>query len=175
MEANLHNKPPSCLKGFSLVVKLETDNSHVSAFSLSCNCGSAYGVVLGYPLKDYKSGSSNDTFIGPLAFFCPSCGKTTEIVDTDVHGYHGSLKFYAGETTSPSTVRGHGGKTEYQCVTCGCRQMRVSVAFRYSGAEQDVEEDYNTGHIEEFFLGMAVHGACMACGHKAVVADFVHL
>ena len=174
----LWSNPPSCLAEFQLVaIKPERGSAQSpTVFGLGCTCGSRHGSIMGYPLKDVKEGcSTRDTFVGPLAFVCSSCERAIEIINTDVHGYHGALKKYLGESTSPATIRGEGRRRVFECPKCTCIQMAVCVRFRYSGAEQDVEEDHQTGHMEDFFLGFYAVGLCVGCGEKCDIADFTHL
>jgi hypothetical protein len=159
---------------------MKHENQHsnplVTAFALSCKCGSREGTVLGYPLRSLKGNYSGpEVFVGPLAFSCSSCKRITEIIDTDVDGYHGALRRYLGESASPVTIRGKGPRKAFVCPKCKSTRMNVSVGFHYSGAEWDIEADEQTGHMEEFFLGFNAQGNCLGCGQKSTIAELVHL
>jgi hypothetical protein len=169
--------PPACIADFDLLpIPAEGQNDNRTAFALRCKCGSRRGSVLGYPLRSVRGDYLGpELFVSPLAFFCSSCGKTTEIIDTEIHGYHPALKIYLGESTQPVNLRGAGDREPFRCPKCDGTETEVIVEFGYSGAERDIEEDSQTGHIEEFFLGFYAHGACARCGEKVIIAEFHHL
>jgi hypothetical protein len=175
----LWNNPPSCISGFRLgSLKHESQNAgqSVTVFALSCKCGSREGTVLGYPLRSLKDDYLGpEMFVGPLAFSCSSCNRITEIIDTDIDGYHGALKRYLGESTSPVTIRGEGPRKAFVCPECKSSRMNVIVRFRYSGAELDIEESERTGHMQDFFFGFNALGDCLGCGQESTIAEFVHL
>src|SRR5262249_44521776 len=141
---------PSCIAGFELqrtTPKSRASQQQGTAFALSCKCGSKEGAVLGYPLRDLRRDYTGTQFVGPLAFTCSSCQQLTEIIDSDVHGYHGALKRYLGESSPPATISGKGVRKTFECPNCSGTMLRVTAEFFYSGAEQDIEEEEHTGHV----------------------------
>lgn len=169
--------PPACIAAFRLkALRSGTHDGPPTKFGLACECGSERGSVVGFRLRSLRTDYSGpETLVSPLAFVCSSCSKTTEIIDTDVHGYHGALQRYCGESSKPATIRGSGPREAFECPTCNSTEMRVVVTFYYSGAEQDIEEDDETGHMEDFFVGFNAQGSCSQCGAIAPFAEFVHL
>src|SRR5262249_6224730 len=104
----LWRNPPKCIEAF-LVATPEPDRRQeaqgYTKFALKCRCGSACGSVLGYPLKSLKQDYSGPAiFVGPLAFRCSNCDLITEVINSDVHGYHAALGEYVGEVSRPVTV-----------------------------------------------------------------------
>jgi len=175
----LWNNPPACIAGFqACVVKSTGANTErqTTIFDLHCKCGSSKGSVVGYPLRSLgRDYSGPEVFVSPLAFACSSCRKVTEIIDTDVDGYHGALRKHLGESTSPVVIRGTGPRSTFECHKCKSSQMLVTVGFDYSGAEQDIESEEQTGCMEDFFVSFYVQGTCTDCGEKSQIARFVHL
>ena len=119
-----------------------------------CRCGSGTGKFLGYPLTDYKPSYAGPAcFVGPLGFLCSQCLKTTEIIDTEVHGYDGELG-------SSCTIRGEGERVAFQCPKCKSEQMSVTVHFEYDGGELDLKADEPTINVQDYFGSFEAKGSC---------------
>ena len=112
--------PPSCVGGFRLTraelpialdrvksASVEWEICIKSVWRLGCNCGEERGHVLGHPLRDLNPDYDGPEFLGPLGFECSACGKVTEIIDTDLHGYHVEVARIEGGVGSVK-VRGEG-------------------------------------------------------------------
>jgi hypothetical protein len=124
MVQQVRQHAPSCLSGFRVSTCDSEPWKDWAGWSLTCGCGSTKGKVLGYPLKDYdKEYKGPPVFISPLAFLCSSCGKTTEIIDTDLHGYNAEIERMSGQRYP--TVRGTGERTPIPCPHCRTTEFSV--------------------------------------------------
>ena len=77
-------------------------------FALSCKCGGSTRYVHGYRWTNPDFNNAI-VFLSPLVLECSACGKMTDLLDTDVHGYDGEL----GHGTT--TVRGEGERVVFEC------------------------------------------------------------
>src|ERR671934_683040 len=130
----LRNPPPACVRGFRLTpaeLPEYWDDNCKSVWQLACTCGEEQGAILGYSLKDYNPDYAGpEVFISPLAFECVSCGKITEIIDTDRHGYHSQVAKLEGGVGSVQ-YRGQGPRARFACPACGVTRFSVTVGFVY--------------------------------------------
>ncbi len=100
--AQLETKQPTCLRGFSCnstTLPEPWDDNPKSVWHVRCKCGGTTGRLRGFSLKDF-----NDEYDGPLAMIsplaiqCAVCKEETELLDTDIHGYHADLDLREGTT-----------------------------------------------------------------------------
>src|SRR4051812_34115461 len=97
-EARLHSTPPRCLAGFTATpttlpdVGFDGHGPNINKiYPPACPCGHDRFRPLGHPVNN----RGVDLFVSPLTLECAACGKVTELIDTDQHGYdaefgHGS-------------------------------------------------------------------------------------
>jgi predicted RNA-binding Zn-ribbon protein involved in translation (DUF1610 family) len=161
--------PPSCLSGFRFGARNAEGDGRGTVttwFELSCPCGDASGAVIGYPLDRFNPGYEGPrVFVSPLAFSCPTCGKVTEVIDTNDHGYD-------GEGGCSATIRGEGQREPFGCPHCGGVEMRVTVQFCYGGGELGLAEEDPDIRVEDFFGSFSADAICIHCGRTVHVADF---
>ena len=135
-----------------------------TAFSLRCRCGHQKAHILGHYVR--PEGYDPVVFVGPLALQCESCGATTELIDTDIHGYDAELGH------GSCTVRGQGRRVAFACDICGPAPMDVVVRFEYSG---DLSRDAFSvfrGREQDLFSWFTALGRCSGCSHVMTAADF---
>jgi hypothetical protein len=169
-EERLRKTPPRCLDGFTIERATLTDvafDGHGSdlnkVYRLACTCGKGHFRVLGHHL-DNDRGSA--IFVSPLALECVGCGKVTELIDTDQHGYDAELG-HGG-----TTIRGKGPRTPYACDKCGVRPMTAYARFEHSGeelADSFIEEFPNS---QDYFSWFSLVGTCDGCKRMLGVADY---
>jgi hypothetical protein len=184
MERRLRKTPPRCVRGFqckpSRLPKPFDDNFR-TVWRLACSCGGQRGTILGHALRDYNPRSEGPEFISPLGFKCSACGKTTEVLDTDLHGYHPEVAKVEGGVGS-AKIRGHGRRKQYPCPHCGAREFTVTVGFVYwdfdlflDEAELVTEGRWKArdfAHPEDFFNVFLSYGRCTSCGRVSEFTDF---
>jgi hypothetical protein len=153
IKRHLQTVPPSCVVGFRLApaeLPIEWDDSCRSVWRLACGCGGEQGRVLGYPLGDYKAlPGGPDCFISPIGFECSTCGKVTEVIDTDLHGYHAEVGKREGGIGSVK-YRGEGPRAAWPCPQCGGQVFGLTVAFIFWGAVFDLADEPGWP-LQEFF------------------------
>jgi hypothetical protein len=169
----LRTTPPSCVREFRLTpAELPVDDNFKSVWQLACGCGNDRGRVLGYPLREYNSDYDGaESFLSPLGFECSDCRKVTEIIDTDVHGYHSEVAKIEGGIGS-AKMRGEGPRQPFPCSTCGAQLFVVVVGFVYWGAAFDLFLDEPELPAQEFFNAFLSYGRCAACGEVSELTDF---
>jgi len=172
----LRTTPPSCVADFHLTpaeLPIEWDESTRSVWQLACKCSGRQGRVLGYALGDYAEvPNGTNIFISPIGFQCTACSKVTEIIDTDLHGYHSEVAKREGGIGS-ATYRGEGGdRVAWSCPKCTGQVFSVSVAFIFWDAVLDLAEDQPEWPIQEFFLVCLLFARCAACEHVSQPTDF---
>lgn len=169
-EAHLRNTPPRCLAGFTVApatlpgVAFDGHGSNlIKIYKLACPCGHDHFRALGHHLKNDRG---DDVFVSPLALECAACGKVTELIDTDQHGYDAEL----GHGTA--TLRGQGPRTPYACDQCGVRPMTAHARFEHSGEElaDSFLEDFPNS--QDYFSWFTLIGTCDTCHRTLNVADF---
>src|SRR5262245_47285105 len=148
----LQTTPPECVAGFHLTpaeLPIEWDDSTRSVWRLACSCGGEHGRILGYPLGDYKDCPDGaNCFISPIG--CAACGKVTEIIDTDQHGYHAEVAKREGGIGS-AKYSGEGPRTAWRCPQCKGEQFALTVAFIFWEAVLDLAADEPEWPPQEFF------------------------
>jgi hypothetical protein len=176
--------PPSCVGGLRLTraelpVSLGSVRSYCvewefaakSIWRLGCACGAGRGRVLGYPLREVNPDYDGSVFVGPLGFECSACRKVTEILDTDVHGYHAEVGKLEGCIGSVK-IRGDGPRRPFPCSACGEGLFVVTVGFIYWPAAIDLSFEEPDLPIQEFFNEFLCYGRCVSCGEVSAMTEF---
>ena len=185
----LRNHPPRCIAGFKVrpvtmrgVVfdghaspsQLNSDASGVKiegaehtnpVFWLVCTCGHDTHFILGHYWRnpDYHN---VPVFVSPLALRCSDCGKVTEIIDTDIHGYDAEIG------AIPTNYRGEGERAEFACDMCGPSEFQAFARFEYSSDLFERKSDKFRGREQDLFSWFSLVGKCAGCGRLLSVADF---
>lgn len=171
---HIRTNPPQCVSGFQLTktqLPNALDDNFTTAFRLTCKCGNRSGKILGHRLRDYNSNCdvNDDALITPLGFQCGECNVVTEIIDTDVHGYHAEIAKLEGGTGS-AKIRGDGSRTEYQCPNCSGKVFNdITVGFVYWDFEIMLDEPELPG--QDFFNVFLIYTRCQDCGHTSRAID----
>jgi hypothetical protein len=163
---------PSCLRGFRVTkatLPEAWDDNPCSVWRIACACGSAEGRFLGYSLHDYTADDGLECFISPLAFECKRCQTVTELLDTDLHGYHAEIARRIGEEGS-TKLRGEGPRKPYPCPNCGSEFHCVLAAFVFWNANE-LEEEYDSGW-EDLFNVFLCYCTCAGCGRRFQPTEF---
>lgn len=158
----LWTHPPRCIREF-IARPLRT--MPATTFLLACSCNSEIGAVLGHPLSQFNPEYTGSEFVGPLAFRCSNCQKTTELIDTDKHGYD-------GETGSSVTFRGRGRRRAAKCPKCDSSRITATVHFAYDGAERELQGEDPSIPVEDYFGSFSARGSCVECGSEFSIAEF---
>ncbi len=169
-EERLLNTPPRCLDGFQ-VEQTELENvlfdGHGSElnkiYKLACACGHDRFRVLGHHLENDRG---QPIFVSPLALECASCGKITELIDTDQHGYDAELGH------GSATIRGEGDRLHYACPNCGVRPMTAYARFEHSSEELADSFIESFPETHNYFSWFSLVGTCDGCQSPLNVADF---
>jgi hypothetical protein len=168
----LQTTPPSCLKGFrNAPTELPEpfDDNPISVWQIRCTCGGKKGRFLGHSLKDYNPiHEGPELFISPLTFECGECNKTTELLDTDRHGYHADVARRDGGIGS-AKLRGKGPQRAFSCPGCSGELFEVTVAFIFWYPDELVEFD---GNWEDLFSVFLCYCKCAGCGQTSQATDF---
>jgi hypothetical protein len=171
----LRAAPPSCIRGFRLTqaeLPVAWDDNCRSVWRLVCACGEDRGRILGYPLRDYDPEYDGpECFLSPLGFECSACGKVTEIMDTDLHGYHSEVAKIEGGVGSVK-IRGEGARQQFPCTACRAQVFVVTAGFVYWSAAFDLFLDEPELPFQEFFNLFLSYGKCVACGEVSALTDF---
>src|SRR5438067_9820932 len=64
-------------------------------FALSCRCGGGRHYIHGYR-RTNPDFHNAVVFLSPIVLECAACGQTTDLLDTDVHGYDAKLGHGSG-------------------------------------------------------------------------------
>ncbi len=181
--------PPRCLAGFhaqSTLLPVQECSDHRSAsdtgarvrpvtgsdtddlhpvFALSCRCGGDRHLIRGYWVNsDYASVGM--VFVGPLALECAACGKRTDLLDTDLHGYDAELG------SGSCTKRGEGESVVYECPDCGPEAFQAFVQFEYPDDLFEDESPEFAGREHDLFSWFYLVGRCGKCSQVLLVTDF---
>jgi len=171
----LQTTAPACVAGFRLTpaeLPIEWDDNTRSVWRLACQCGNEQGRVLGYPLGDYKDwpGGAN-IFISPIGFECAACGKVTEVIDTDQHGYHAEVGKREDGIGSVK-YRREGPPTAWTCPQCEGQVFGLTVAFIFWEVVFDLANEDLGWPLQEFFNVFLSFARCTGCGHLSEPTDF---
>ena len=145
------------------------DGPDISVWRIACACGCRHGSFLGYPLRRYNSKYLGSAFVGPLGFECGNCGRVTEILDTNQHGYH------AEACESSSHIRGDGPRESFVCPDCTGNQFEIVTSFFFRSASIDLVEDEPEefeSRAQDLFCEFVAHGHCRTCGQLVRFTDF---
>jgi hypothetical protein len=165
--------PPSCLSGFLCAhgtLPKPWDDNPRSVWQVTCSCGSTTGRLLGYPLREIRRDYDGpECFLSPLAFECGRCGTTTELLDTDKHGFHAEVARIEGGVGS-SKLRGDGPRQAYSCPSCGGQDFDITVGFVFWDVDELAEEfDSDWENLFNVFL---CYSRCAGCGQLSQPTDF---
>jgi hypothetical protein len=179
--------PPRCISGFvAEPVRLRNYefDGHASApseptpgsiieggqqlncvFLLVCACGCEEHRIVGYWWRnpDFRN---ELVFLSPLTLKCNSCGKETELIDTDRHGYDAEIGGIV------ATARSKGERSEYSCSHCGPRGMNVIVRFEYPDDLFGAVRETFRGREQDLFTWFSLIGKCPGCTRLLAVTDF---
>jgi hypothetical protein len=172
VEAHVRATPPSCVRAFRLSpaqLPKPFDDNLTTVWRLACQCGSESGRLLGHRLDSLSSSYRGDLLVGPLGFECSACGSVTELLDTDVHGYHAEVGKLEGGIGS-TKIRGTGPRTAHACPACGRDSFGMVAGFVYW--HFDLIEDEPHLPAEEFFNVFLLYCTCAACGHVSEPTQF---
>jgi hypothetical protein len=167
----IRNNPPSCVAGFRLTpceLPEHFDDNFKTVYRLACKCRNDKGTILGYPLKDYNPDYDCPDFITPLSFQCGVCASATQILDTDIHGYHAEVGKLEGGIGSVK-IRGKGKPSHFACSACASTVFQVVVGFVYWDFDLMLDEPDLPG--QEFFNVFLIYGLCTKCGRASSVAN----
>jgi hypothetical protein len=134
-------------------------------FALSCTCGGGRYYVHGYRWVN-TSFHNAVVFLSPLVLECPACGKMTDLLDTDVHGYDGELAHWS------ATVRAKGERVVFECPTCGRQPLDAIVGFEYPDDLFDRHFPEFAGREQDMFTWFYLMGKCPKCSQLLPVTDF---
>jgi hypothetical protein len=167
-KAYLISNIPRCLKSFRVSLSKMVE-SHDGAFwntsyAIGCVCGSSIYQVLGYPIEDYNPKcKGNRMFISPLSTVCVSCGQQTELLNTDIHGYHGEIDASAKYT-------GSGPQAKHHCANCNCTDfdnLTVILAYDYNSLDK-LDEGLKA---EDYFRDFTLNGTCTQCKRSGLITS----
>ena len=158
---------PSCLADFDTPrtdIPIHGNANAHSSWQLVCRCGGKTGRILGHPLSGLGVPNARpDWLVSPLSFECIECGVATQILDTDLHGYHalegGSAK-----------IRGTGSPSPFSCPKCACMHFGVVIAFLFWGVDELAEEF--DSDWEDRFNAFLCDCTCRSCGEISQPTDF---
>lgn len=171
MVRHVKETPPSCLCGFSVSPAHAKRWNGWAGWSLACSCGADRGKLLGHPLKDCNPRYDGPpVFVSPLAFFCSSCGKTTEIIDTKQHGYNSEIS-KPGKSYD-SNYRGTGKLQAVPCPECGEPEFSITALCAYPDFDLIEAEPELEPRAQEYIDSFDCLGRCAACGKELSLANF---
>ncbi|HZD59244.1 MAG TPA: hypothetical protein VE439_02165 [Anaerolineae bacterium] len=184
------NNPPRCIAGFIVrptELPLAEFDGHVSIsqiktdvpagvtihapehfnpiFALFCECGGSRHYVHGYRWTNPDFHNAV-VFLSPLVLECAVCGKETDLLDTDVHGYDAELG------NGAATVRAKGDRVAYECANCGRQPFDIFVRFEYPDDLFDSDSPEFAGREQDLFTWFSLVGKCPQCSQMLDVADF---
>jgi hypothetical protein len=151
IEAYVRRTPPSCVSSFRLTtgqLPKPHDDNVTTAWQLVCKCGCDTGWLGGHRLDKLNPSYKGPLLVGPLAFLCSTCSQVTELLNTDIHGYHAEVDKLEGGAGS-AKLRGTGPRTGYTCPGCQKNIFRMVVGFVYW--DFDIAEDEPELPAQEFF------------------------
>ena len=193
---SLRSHPPRCIAGFNATaVELRGAkfDGHPPRpqlnviFALACSCGAVRHFVHGFrwansdvdnaagflsPLSllryfvhGFRRGKAV-VFLSPLSLECVSCGKRTDLLDTDAHGYDAEL----GHGTA--TVRRQRDPVVYECPRCGRQPLEVFTRFEYPDHVFNRDFKESGGREQDLFTWFSLVAKCPRCSGLLAVADF---
>ena len=171
----LQERTPRCLSGFNVTAagdpKVQwaiSEKSLKTGFDLKCSCGGDIFQVMGYYVNSPSSNGENKAFVGSIDLKCESCGKVTELIDPESHGYNPETD---NETTA---LTGSGKKQPYPCDKCSSEKMTVTAWFAYPSDILDRGVPGFRNREQDLFTRFALIGHCTICGKDQIVTEFKH-
>lgn len=174
MVHQVQQNAPTCLSGFRthLIQPSDPEWDERTSWELTCMCGSRIGQILGHSLKDFKKDYNGPlTFVTPLGFHCSSCNQSTEIIDTDQHGYNGECKSRFGDYGA-ATYHGSGQRDLFTCQKCSNTQFTVSTCFQYSVFDFIEENPEFESVAQDFFDWFECSCICTSCNEEQSIGDY---
>lgn len=135
-----------------------------TAFSIACKCGCSSHYVHGYRWANPERDNAV-LFLSPLVLECSACGKTSSLLDTDVHGYD-------GEQGCSATARGLGEPKVFECSHCGSEPFGTCVRFEYDGELFAQKVTGYRGREQDLFSWFTLLGRCVRCSTYFKLVDF---
>lgn len=167
------SRPPRCIAGFIARpaelprVTINAPEPINSVFALFCRCGGSHHYVHGYLWTNPDNPPGHPAvFLSPIVLECATCGKTTDLLDTDVHWYDAEL----GHVTA--TVRAEGERAVFECSTCGRQPLEAFVQFEYPDDLFDENLPEFAGREQDLFSWFYLLGRCPQCLQLLPVTDF---
>jgi predicted RNA-binding Zn-ribbon protein involved in translation (DUF1610 family) len=124
--------PPRCIAGFTSRpvtlpgVNFDGHGSLISSvFALACFCVSGQHFIHGFSWINPDNFDNTPVFLSPMSLECTTCGKRTDLIDTDAHGYDAKLGHIL------ATARGRGDPSVYECPECGRQPLDAFARFEY--------------------------------------------
>jgi hypothetical protein len=161
-----YRHPPRCIRELNPVQLTEmvpgmATYNFVAYFRVGCPCGERATYLLGYFMEDKGPGRVR-VFVSPLALECPACGRVSELIDTQQHGF-------GGENDCDCNMTGEGPRTWFPCPQCGEVPLAVIPGFSYQGDDDpfDIRE-----RPQDFFGAFWVCGECSQCGQLLTITGF---
>jgi hypothetical protein len=146
-------------------VEIDAPNHLNTVFLLTCVCGHDRHFVLGYHWRN-PDFHNKPVFLSPLSLRCASCGKETELIDTDRHGYDAEI----GAVGFNAHALGERG--EYPCDRCGRQPFQVCVRFENLDDLFDPHFEEFRGREQDLFSWFSAVGRCSGCSRLLRIADF---
>jgi hypothetical protein len=146
-------------------VRIEAPEHFNPIFALSCRCRGDRHYVHAYHWIN-PNYPGDVIILSPLVLECAACGRMTDLIDTDLHGYDAELGH------GSATVRAEGERAVFECPTCGRQPLEAYVRFEYSDSLFDRDYLGFTGREQELFSWFSLLGKCPLCSRLLTVADF---
>jgi hypothetical protein len=180
-----HRHPPRCLGAFRAMpcdlpdVGFDGHGGQNAIFGLACACGEEPQWVLGHYWANpsYPDGSVVG-FIDPLALRCDACGRSTELIDTDYHGYNGETSRREQSPAGPGerppwlNPRITSERVPYRCSTCGPQPLTLYARFEYGGDEYQSSDAEFAGRWQDLFSWFTLLGRCPLCNRLCLVTEY---
>jgi hypothetical protein len=139
---------------------------HVNpVFALACTCGGRRHYVHGYRWinADFHNAV---VFLSPLVLECAACGKMTDLLDSDAHGYDAELGH------GSASARAEGDRVVFECPKCGRQPFEAFARFEYPDDLFDGDFPEFAGREQDLFTWFSLVGRCAQCSELLPVADF---
>ena len=170
----LRETPPSCIRECNaLPAELPEpwDDNPRSVWRIRCKCGCDIGKLLGHSLADYNAGYEGPlSLISPLAFHCDECNAVTEMLDTDIHGYHADIYIREGLSGGSAKIRGNGDRQSFPCPNCEHDVFSIVLGFVFWNADELADEFDD--RWEDLFNVFLCYTTCCHCGELSTPTDF---
>jgi hypothetical protein len=172
LEAHVRRTPPSCVSSFRLTstqLPKPNDDNFTTTWQLACKCGCDTGRLGGHRLEKLNPNYKGPLLVSPLAFQCAACSQVTELLNTDIHGYHAEVGKLEGGTGS-SKLCGSGPRSGHTCPSCQKNVFRMVAGFVYW--DFDIIEDEPELPAQEFFNVFLLYCTCANCGQISEPTEF---